>query len=341
MTTATDEDRRHNQRRSSFWRETCHSESIEICLICTAGEATHVFVALGIGRHRGGSDRRGPISSHLDPASEVHRRTDRRRLRGSLLLLRSSRTLPTLAAGGRRENNREAGEGAEDHTAAARDAEKAGRIIATFSGSKRDGSEPRRATNRCELAAMVAASPILAGLRRGFAMAYAARLSASCPRRIIRWATTKLRCWSVCDAAIPRPHASSTIDTPRASIGSSCTRSVPVAKPMPKTFCRKLFMTLAEAIPFFRGQSSLFTFACAIAHRKTLSFIRTRARRGELMKDHSIEAVRSIIEPPMLLLMRRPNGSYAKRIEWPTDPGSDHARILNCQSSPRISQRRR
>ncbi len=58
------------------------------------------------------------------------------------------------------------------------------------------------------------------------------------------------------------------------------------------------FMALAEAIPFFRGESSLFTFACAIAHRKTLSFIRTRARRGELMRDHTIEAVRSIIEPP-------------------------------------------
>jgi RNA polymerase sigma factor (sigma-70 family) len=58
------------------------------------------------------------------------------------------------------------------------------------------------------------------------------------------------------------------------------------------------FMALAEAIPFFRGQSSLFTFACAIAHRKTLSFIRTRARRRELIKDHTIAVVRSLIEPP-------------------------------------------
>jgi RNA polymerase sigma-70 factor, ECF subfamily len=57
-------------------------------------------------------------------------------------------------------------------------------------------------------------------------------------------------------------------------------------------------MALAEAIPFFRGHSSLFTYACAIAHRKTLSFIRTRARRGEIMQDHTIEAVRSIIAPP-------------------------------------------
>ena len=44
------------------------------------------------------------------------------------------------------------------------------------------------------------------------------------------------------------------------------------------------FMALAEALPFFRGQSSLFTFACAIAHRKTVSFVRTRARRGALMR---------------------------------------------------------
>ena len=58
------------------------------------------------------------------------------------------------------------------------------------------------------------------------------------------------------------------------------------------------FMALAEALPFFRGQSSLFTFACAIAHRKTASFIRTRARRSELMRDHTLEALRSIIETP-------------------------------------------
>ena len=57
------------------------------------------------------------------------------------------------------------------------------------------------------------------------------------------------------------------------------------------------FMALAEALPFFRGQSSLFTFACAIAHRKTTSFIRRRARRSELLKDHTLEAVRAIIHP--------------------------------------------
>jgi RNA polymerase sigma-70 factor (ECF subfamily) len=61
---------------------------------------------------------------------------------------------------------------------------------------------------------------------------------------------------------------------------------------------QETFMALAEAIPFFHARSSLFTFACAIAHRKTLSFIRTRARRGELMKDHTVEVVRLIIEPP-------------------------------------------
>ena len=61
---------------------------------------------------------------------------------------------------------------------------------------------------------------------------------------------------------------------------------------------QETFMAMAEALPFFRGQSSLFTFACAIAHRKTASFIRTRARRGELMRDHTLEAVRSIIDPP-------------------------------------------
>jgi RNA polymerase sigma-70 factor (ECF subfamily) len=37
-------------------------------------------------------------------------------------------------------------------------------------------------------------------------------------------------------------------------------------------------------LPFFRGDSSLFTFACAIAHRKVLSLIRTNARRARLMR---------------------------------------------------------
>lgn len=41
-------------------------------------------------------------------------------------------------------------------------------------------------------------------------------------------------------------------------------------------------MALAEGLPFFRGESSLFTYACAIAHRKVSSAIRARARRGKL-----------------------------------------------------------
>jgi RNA polymerase sigma-70 factor (ECF subfamily) len=47
---------------------------------------------------------------------------------------------------------------------------------------------------------------------------------------------------------------------------------------------QETFIALAEALPFFRGDSSLFTFACAIAHRKVLSLIRTNARRARLMR---------------------------------------------------------
>ena len=43
---------------------------------------------------------------------------------------------------------------------------------------------------------------------------------------------------------------------------------------------QETFIALADALPFFRGDSSLFTFACAIAHRKVLSLIRTNARRA-------------------------------------------------------------
>jgi RNA polymerase sigma factor (sigma-70 family) len=43
-------------------------------------------------------------------------------------------------------------------------------------------------------------------------------------------------------------------------------------------------IALAEALPYYRGESSLFTFACAIAHRKTMSHlrraVRTRSARG-------------------------------------------------------------
>jgi len=47
---------------------------------------------------------------------------------------------------------------------------------------------------------------------------------------------------------------------------------------------QETFIALADALPFFRGDSSLFTFACAIAHRKVLSLIRTSARRARLMR---------------------------------------------------------
>ena len=51
---------------------------------------------------------------------------------------------------------------------------------------------------------------------------------------------------------------------------------------------QETFIALADALPFFRGDSSLFTFACAIAHRKVLSLIRTNARRARLMRGASI-----------------------------------------------------
>ncbi len=54
------------------------------------------------------------------------------------------------------------------------------------------------------------------------------------------------------------------------------------------------FNALADAIPFFRGDSSLFTFACAIAHRKVLSLIRSNARRARLMRAAPIDEDASI-----------------------------------------------
>jgi RNA polymerase sigma-70 factor, ECF subfamily len=51
---------------------------------------------------------------------------------------------------------------------------------------------------------------------------------------------------------------------------------------------QETFIALADALPFFRGDSSLFTFACAIAHRKVQSFVRTNARRARLMRTASI-----------------------------------------------------
>ena len=53
---------------------------------------------------------------------------------------------------------------------------------------------------------------------------------------------------------------------------------------------QETFIALADALPFFRGDSSLFTFACAIAHRKVLSLIRTNARRARLMRAAPVTA---------------------------------------------------
>src|SRR5260370_7196740 len=50
---------------------------------------------------------------------------------------------------------------------------------------------------------------------------------------------------------------------------------------------QETFIAVADALPFFRGDSSLFTFACAIAHRKVLSLVRTNARRARLMRTAS------------------------------------------------------
>jgi len=46
---------------------------------------------------------------------------------------------------------------------------------------------------------------------------------------------------------------------------------------------QETFLALAEALPFFRGDAALFTYACAIAHRKTMSFLRTSARRARIV----------------------------------------------------------
>jgi RNA polymerase sigma-70 factor, ECF subfamily len=51
---------------------------------------------------------------------------------------------------------------------------------------------------------------------------------------------------------------------------------------------QETFMAVAEAIPFFRGECSLLTFACSIAHRKVASFLR-RNRRREDLASRSIE----------------------------------------------------
>lgn len=57
---------------------------------------------------------------------------------------------------------------------------------------------------------------------------------------------------------------------------------------------QETFIALAEALPFFRGDSSLFTFACAIAHRKVISLIRTNARRARLMRKAPLDQDASV-----------------------------------------------
>jgi len=49
---------------------------------------------------------------------------------------------------------------------------------------------------------------------------------------------------------------------------------------------QETFISMAEAIPFFRGESTLLTFACAIAHRKVQSFLRTGARRARIAETY-------------------------------------------------------
>jgi len=60
---------------------------------------------------------------------------------------------------------------------------------------------------------------------------------------------------------------------------------------------QETFISMAEALPFFRGDSSLFTFACAIAHRKTMSFLRTNARRARIVS--TMDAIDPPENPPV------------------------------------------
>jgi RNA polymerase sigma-70 factor (ECF subfamily) len=51
---------------------------------------------------------------------------------------------------------------------------------------------------------------------------------------------------------------------------------------------QETFMALAEALPYFRGECSLTTFACAIARRKVAGFVRSNARRTRLAPDQAL-----------------------------------------------------
>ncbi len=59
---------------------------------------------------------------------------------------------------------------------------------------------------------------------------------------------------------------------------------------------QETFIALAEALPYFRGDASLFTFACAIAHRKVQSFIRRAARRRRRALESGIESPRESLD---------------------------------------------
>jgi RNA polymerase sigma-70 factor (ECF subfamily) len=57
-------------------------------------------------------------------------------------------------------------------------------------------------------------------------------------------------------------------------------------------------IALAEALPFFRADCSLFTFACAIAHRKVLSAFRTNSRRARLTVAVAAVQIDSLQQSP-------------------------------------------
>lgn len=56
---------------------------------------------------------------------------------------------------------------------------------------------------------------------------------------------------------------------------------------------QETFMALAEALPYFRGECSLSTFACAIARRKVAGFVRTSSRRTRLAPDQALASEQS------------------------------------------------
>ena len=69
------------------------------------------------------------------------------------------------------------------------------------------------------------------------------------------------------------------------------------ATPDADDLLQETFLALAEALPFFRGDAALFTYACAIAHRKTMSFLRTSARRARIVS--ALEPAQSAADAPL------------------------------------------